>query len=146
MQQLVNIEDLPLVQKIIANAQQRIKEVTGTTVQLMFIGQSKNEKTQAKEILKQVIENEFGYSWDKIVSNVKKEDLVLARFCFSYVAVKKIKQSLTATAEDTKRKNHTSILHALSKCKNYLNTQCWQGEKINAVLKNYDAEIEKMLP
>jgi chromosomal replication initiation ATPase DnaA len=138
MQHLVKINELPVVQNIISNAEERIKQATGVNAKLMIAGFSNKEAISYKKILQQLTETFFQREWASISSKKRSDELVLARSFYIWVSVKLIHVSISQTARDLGGRNHATVIHALKLRKDDLADGTDKGVDLKEFIKQFE--------
>lgn len=127
------IENMPVIMKIIKGTSERIEKITGTKVVLHIRLAYLKKPEDKKIILKQLIEREFNCPWHKIISTNRKRVLVDARQTYMYFSKHFLHQILSETAHDLGGRDHTTIIHGLQKIENMIYTQDYITEIINRI-------------
>ena len=117
----VQLNQLPVVQHIITNAEKKIYAATGQKVTIE-IGHSANadinEKERMKLLLKELVSIHFYVEWTDIESNSRLEKFCIARHAYIYLACKVFKQTHDETAKDVRRERST-ITHSINLIEGY---------------------------
>lgn len=122
----VNIFEMPLVLTIIQEAEKKIYSVTGKEVKLEGYQPEADHTNPKKQLLRNLIVSHTGLTWNEIKSKSRKNERVNARFIYSWIAVKILRQSTILTGVDLDR-DHATVINALnevSKAKED-NNQLW---------------------
>ncbi len=112
MQSFVNVFEMPAVQSIIENAEQKIKTLAGVDVRLngkVVV----NVESPATKLLKTFISSRFHVSWVLISGKSKSCEVKWARRYYSWINIKILKRSSVTTASDL-NKDHSTVLTHIS--------------------------------
>ena len=107
-------EALPVMFKIVADAERELTELTGSRISLKIEvsdGQPITEKEALKLNVQKLVAAEFDVPWAQIISNSRKRQLVDAKKAYSYIMNICVGQILRETADDLHMKEHTSIVY-----------------------------------
>ena len=138
-----------IVKYIAFNIQGNVRELEGAIIAL-FAQATLNNKDIDLELAKKVMKNftrtagremtieniqkmvcEFYHvDYDKLLSNTRKSEVVLARQITMYFAKMFTKQSLKAIGEHFGGKDHTTVLHSCKTVKNLMETDSAYKEKL----------------
>jgi chromosomal replication initiation ATPase DnaA len=135
----VNIFEMPLVLTIIQEAEKKIFSVTGKEVKLEGYQPEADHTNPKKELLRKLIVKHTGLTWNEIKSKSRKNEKVNARFIYSWIAVKILRQSTILTGVDLDR-DHSTVINALnevSKSKKD-NSQLWFS--VEFIIKQFNFE------
>lgn len=134
----LNVEKMPAVQRVLVAAQEQIKKIIGVNIALTVKCIRSESPDENKALLQKLVIKYSGIDWDKITSKTREKEVVDARFAYMYHANKFLNQSLTKTAADLDMKHHTSVLHGIKTVKDLLTVH----DPIEKLIKS----IEKELP
>lgn len=115
---LIKREAVPLVFKVIADAEQLLTELTGSRVTLEM--KLNSPVFTKEEILKlsvqRAVVSEFAISWADIIGNNRKREFVDARKAYAYIMNLMVGQKLVDIAADL-QVHHTSVIHLRDSCR-----------------------------
>jgi chromosomal replication initiation ATPase DnaA len=129
---------MPIVQKIISNAEEKITQATGVTVKLIPTGITNAEVRSQKELLKELIENYFQKSWKEIVAAGKKGVVFKARSFYAWICIKHLNQTLTITADEIGNRHHASVINCIKVMKNNLSINNADGIELRDFINQFE--------
>ncbi len=138
MTQNVNIYEMPAVLHIIANAEVNIKKITGCDVKLIAASNGLHDRNETKRLLKTLLMEIFGFEWHEIVSVSRKGNLPYARFFYTWVAVKNLKQSLSSTGEELGNRDHTTMINGINRIKEHIKKNDHWAVEFYSFLKKFE--------
>lgn len=118
MRSLVNINDLPVVTKVIKNAQVKIYELTGVDVSLHLVYSGKGTGIEPLEltVLKEVIQLNTNLPWEMVCYKSREEKFVTARTYAAWLFVKVLRRKISDLCREFNC-NHASIISYINNVK-----------------------------
>lgn len=118
---LIDITTLPAISKIVSDAEDMLTNLCGTRVTVV-IKMPRREELSMITIQEQVC-NAFGVTWSQIVGKSRKGIIPKARFAYCYLCREYLKMPLQAIGDTIGGRDHTTVMHALSTVKDYIDTK-----------------------
>lgn len=142
----IKIQDMPVVTKVLRQAEEKIRELTGKNV-TVFINTSVdaplNKRFLLKEKVKELVANDFEVPWEDIAGKCRKFYLVEARHVYMYLMNQIVGISTVETGNDLFR-DHTTVIHAVTKIRGYYKMSDQQHliNRIEFLKLQIEAEIQ----
>lgn len=123
MSSIVNMCDLPVVQDVLRQAEYKIKKLTNIDVKLVtdskFLVYADFEGNSKVVV---AICSYFGVTFEQVKSAIRDAPVKDARHAIMYILHKHLKLTLKMAALYVGLKDHTSVLHALKKVRDWRDT------------------------
>lgn len=110
---------LPAVYKLVTDAEHRISNLVGYRVKLKM-DMTGEELTET--FLQVIVTSECDVTWVGMIGKCRQQNLIVARQIYSYFAYYYLKQNSIYIGR-TLKKDHSTILHYLTKAKEYIQVQ-----------------------
>lgn len=105
-------EHLPVILKIVSDAERQIKDLLGFYVRLEMksFGGHLSRKDSVKARLQNLVCNTFEVSWSDIIGDSKKINVVNARRLYSFICYTELSMPITEIGSDINR-HYSSVIH-----------------------------------
>lgn len=122
-------ELLPVVHKIITDAERQLARMIGLPVTLRMEMAYGNVSTDEAQhiMLQRMVCDEFGIPWNKVIERSRKRQEVDARSAYCYLAKKLLGYSLKRIAGII-GKDHTTVIHNIRRADGFIHV-CDDGSK-----------------
>lgn len=90
-------------------------------IDTLIIHYSREERSD--EILKEIIESVFGFTWEKVISKERTKELVIARQMYCYFSYHHFNNNKTKIGKTIGGRDHTTIIHAIRATENMIETK-----------------------
>lgn len=119
----ITIDELPTVQKIIKEANAKIKNITGVTVRLS-INTFLTIIDEKKLMLQDLVCEAYNLSWKQIKSNTRQGfGIIDARHVYMYISHEYLNIPLSQIGKDCGMRTHSAVLSAVRKIRGYVETK-----------------------
>lgn len=120
MSQLLTVQQLPEVNRILKYAETRILKVTGYKADIKINGLSlpTEPKTNLQELMN-IVAAYYDVSWLEVISKNRQTNIITARYAFIYLAHKIFRISKSELGRMVLR-DHTTIIYSIQQVKNWI--------------------------
>lgn len=123
----------PAAREVIEMAEQKLNSMSKYTWRINAIVVSEDRVMESR--LKDIICNVFNVFWYQVEGKSRKREFVDARHTYFYFCYKFLGFTAAATGENLKGRDHTTVLHAVTKIKDLIHSKDGITDNINQVKK-----------
>lgn len=140
----VNIFDMPILHEIISGAEQQINKKLGVEVFLKpYLQNDLMTLNQRRKMrLRELLCNEYGCTWNQVISKSRKHALIAPRFIYMFVCHKVWKHTSTQVGFELNR-DHGTVLSGCDTVQGYIDVQDPLVEKMNKFIKIINHELQE---
>lgn len=128
-QMKVDIELLPVINKVVSDCEERLSLMVGSRVKLEMAHVS-NDINEFK--IQTLVCNEFNVSWPELIAHSRVSHLVDARHAYWWLSYVWLKSNYSQIGRDFD-KDHTSVMHGVRRIKNLIETKDPIAQKIRNI-------------